>query len=117
MKIGFGVYYSQERRKRILEAILGSCHKSDEDKRGSGTRILQNYRQQLADQMKRVKAMHKEMEETGETVPEDELRMFNFMKKRSDAFERNELEPESMKKLISTLSNQQRNKRGRAAKH
>ena len=50
--------------------------------------------------MKRVKAMHKEMEETGETVPEDELRMFNFMKKRSDAFERNELEPDSMKKLI-----------------
>jgi len=24
MKIGFGVYYSQERRKKILDAILGN---------------------------------------------------------------------------------------------
>ena len=62
--------------------------------------------------------MHKEMEETGETVPEDELRMFNFMKKRSEAFERNELEPEGMKKLIGTLNSTKRSKTGRgAARH
>ena len=48
--------------------------------------------------------MHKEMDETGEVVPEDELRMFNFMKKRSEAFERNELEPEGMKKLVGALN-------------
>ena len=44
MKIGFGVYYSQERRKKILEAILGSCDKNHQT-RDSGSRILTNYRQ------------------------------------------------------------------------
>ena len=61
--------------------------------------------------------MHKEMDETGETVPEDEQRMFNFMKQRSEAFEKNELEPDSMKKLIEQLAGQKRSKRSGAARH
>lgn len=44
MKVGFGVYYSQERRKRILEAILDTGS-GDKNARGSGVRILGNYRQ------------------------------------------------------------------------
>ena len=42
MKIGFGVYYSQERRKKILEAILGSQGKGENL---AGRKILSNYRQ------------------------------------------------------------------------
>ena len=52
MKIGFGIYYSQERRKKILDAILGSKDKQNKDE---GKKILSNYRQQLSDQMKRIK--------------------------------------------------------------
>jgi len=46
MKIGFGVYYSQERRKKILSAMLG---KDGNISRHEGQRILGNYRQQLTD--------------------------------------------------------------------
>jgi len=52
--------------------------------------------------------MHKEMEASNETVPEDEKRMFDFMKNRSDAFEKNELEPDSMKKLMDELNSTRR---------
>lgn len=41
MKIGFGVYYSQERRKKILDAILGNRNK---EANTEGKRILNNYR-------------------------------------------------------------------------
>ena len=41
MKIGFGVYYSQERRKKILDAILGN---KDKNASIEGKRILTNYR-------------------------------------------------------------------------
>ena len=43
MKIGFGVYYSQERRKKILDAILGS-NTRDKAARDEGRKILGNYR-------------------------------------------------------------------------
>lgn len=100
MKIGFGVYYSQERRKKILSAILG---KDGNISRHEGQRILGNYRQQLTDQMKRVKQTQREMQEAGEQPPEDEIDMVNFMRQRADAFERNELDPESLKSHIDDL--------------
>ena len=100
MKIGFGVYYSQERRKKILSAILG---KDGNMGKHEGQRILGNYRQQLSDQMKRVKQTQREMQESGEQPPEDELEMVNFMRARADAFERNELDPETLKAHIDDL--------------
>lgn len=58
MKIGFGVYYSQERRKKILDAILGNRNK---EANTEGKRILNNYRAQLQEQMKQLKTEHAEM--------------------------------------------------------
>lgn len=58
MKIGFGVYYSQERRKKILDAILGGKNRKEIE---SGKKILSNYRAQLSDQMKRIKKNKVEM--------------------------------------------------------
>ena len=46
MKVGFNVYYSQERRKKILDAILGG---QDDKETKQGKKILDNYRQQLDD--------------------------------------------------------------------
>ena len=40
MKIGFGVYYSSERRKKILDAILGR----EDICKQEGRRILDNYK-------------------------------------------------------------------------
>lgn len=52
MKIGFGVYYSSKRREKILDAIFDV---NEPDKKKEGKRILDNYRMQLTDQMKRIK--------------------------------------------------------------
>ena len=40
-KIGFAIYYSQERRKKILDAILGHKDKASAE---HGRKILENYR-------------------------------------------------------------------------
>lgn len=61
MKIGFGVYYSAERRKRILDAIIPN----DNMKRAEGMKILSNYRTQLNDQMGRIKKQQSEIESHG----------------------------------------------------
>ena len=53
--------------------------------------------------MKRVKQTQREMESAGEVPPDDELDMVNFMRHRADAFERNELDPESLRAHIEEL--------------
>ena len=52
MKIGFGIYYSQERRKKILDAILSGKNNTISQE---GKRILDNYKSQLDLQIKRIK--------------------------------------------------------------
>ena len=104
IKIGFGVYYSQERRKKILDAIL----QRDNKQNSSSKKILDNYKVQLTDQMKRVKDNAKEMAAKGERPPDNELALFNFMNQRAEAFERNELDPESMRRHIEELKENRR---------
>jgi len=41
MKIGFGVFYSQERRKKILSSILNV---GDKKQKAQNTKLLGNYR-------------------------------------------------------------------------
>ena len=62
MKIGFGIYYSSKRREKILDAIFDV---TDVAKKKEGKRILDNYRMQLSDQMKRIKENRQQMKETG----------------------------------------------------
>ena len=62
MKIGFGIYYSSKRREKILDAIFDV---TDVAKKKEGKRILDNYRMQLTDQMKRIKENRQQMKETG----------------------------------------------------
>ena len=62
MKIGFGIYYSSKRREKILDAIFDV---TDVTKKREGKRILDNYRMQLSDQMKRIKENRQQMKETG----------------------------------------------------
>ena len=100
MKVGFGIYYSQERRKKILDAIFDV---RDPERNQQGKKILENYRTQLGDQMKRIKQNRKEMAEQGLRPEPDEAHMFEFMNKRAEAFERNELDPERMRDIIGTL--------------
>ena len=52
MKIGFGVFYSSERRKKILSSILNV---GDKKQKAENHRLLSNYRTQLSNHMKRVK--------------------------------------------------------------
>ena len=100
MKIGFNLYYSSKRREKILDAIL---NKSTGESKVEGKRILKNYSMQLSDQMKRIKQNRQEMAEQGLKPAADELRLFNFMNERAAAFDRNELDPENMTKLIAEL--------------
>lgn len=52
MKIGFGVFYSSERRKKILSSILNV---GDKKQKAQNNKLLSNYRAQLSNHMKRVK--------------------------------------------------------------
>ena len=100
MKIGFGIYYSQERRKRILDAILsGTQNKMTNE----GKRILDNYKMQLDQQMKRVKEDRREMEAEGRRPEPGEVEHFNFMTRRIEAFDRNEVDPDNLKRIIDDL--------------
>ena len=51
MKIGFGVFYSAERRRKLLNSILNK----DGLQKKEGDRIVSNYAMSLQDQMKRVR--------------------------------------------------------------
>ena len=59
MKIGFGIYYSQERRRKILSAILNGTSTTMTDE---GKKILDTYKTQLDLQIKRIKADRKKMQ-------------------------------------------------------
>lgn len=59
MKIGFGIYYSQERRRKILSAILNGTSTTMTNE---GKKILDTYKTQLDLQIKRIKADRKKME-------------------------------------------------------
>lgn len=63
MKIGFGIYYSQERRKKILDAIFSG--KSSNKMSAEGKRMINNYKQQIDLQMKRIKEERAEMAAEG----------------------------------------------------
>ena len=100
MKIGFGIYYSQERRKKILDAILSGKHNTISQE---GKRILDNYKSQLDLQIKRIKEDRVQMEAEGRRPEAGELAHFNFMTRRIDAFDRNEVDPDNLKRIIDDL--------------
>ena len=100
MKIGFGIYYSQERRKKILDAILSGKHNTISQE---GKRILDNYKSQLDLQIKRIKEERKEMEEEGRRPEPGEQAHYNFMTRRIEAFDRNEVDPDNLKRIIDDL--------------
>ena len=54
--------------------------------------------------MKRIKDNRQEMAEKGLKPAADELRLFNFMNKRVEAFDRNELDPEVLNRLCNGLN-------------
>lgn len=102
MKVGFGVYYGQERRKKILDAILGGKNPKEKD---NGKKILANYRLQLSEQMIRVKQNKEEMIDQGIRVTDpSELEMINFMNKRAEAFDRNDIDPDNFRKLLEGIT-------------
>ena len=53
--------------------------------------------------MKRVRDNKKEMMESGIGLSGHELDVFNFMSKRAEAFEKNELDPDALKKIVEDL--------------
>lgn len=99
-ELPFSLFYSSERRKKILEAIMGHQDRGIQKKSG---RILDNYRQQLTDQMKRVKQDRKEMQEQNIRPNPSELSTIQFMDKRVESFDRNEIDPEILRSLINDL--------------
>jgi len=68
--IPFSIFISTYRRKKILAAMMGKSNKEKEE----GTRILNNYKKQLAEKMAREKA------ERGESLSNTAYSM-----KKSDA--------------------------------
>ena len=61
--------------------------------------------------MKRVRDNKKEVMENGISITGQELDMFNFMNKRAEAFEKNELDPDVLKKLVEELKSSKGNRR------
>ena len=59
--------------------------------------------------MKRVKEDRAEMNETGRRPESSEMDMFNFMNRRAESFEKNELEVDGLKRLIDEMK-QNRNR-------
>ena len=53
--------------------------------------------------MKRIKQNRAEMAEQGLRPEPDEAHMFEFMNRRAEAFERNELDPERMRDIVAEL--------------
>ena len=76
MKVGFGVFYSSQRRKKILDAILTGNKPGNED----GLRILKNYRNQLNDQMNRLK--QNRQGSAGEMPQGENMHLWEFMNRR-----------------------------------
>ena len=100
MKIGFGIYYSQERRKKILDAIFsGKSNKMTQE----GKRMINNYKSQIDQQMKRLKEDRQEMADEGRRPEPGELAHFNFMTRRIQAFDRNEVDPRNLKRIVDDL--------------
>ena len=55
--------------------------------------------------MGRIKKNREEMEEKGLRPEPGETYFYNFMNRRADAFERNELDPETLNNLLAELKN------------
>ena len=95
-KIGFGIYYSQERRKKILDAIYSG--KTSTTMSNTGKKIIGTYTQQLDLQIKRIKQERKAMEQEGmHPEPSD------FMTRRIAAYDRNAVDPDNLKSILNGL--------------
>ena len=100
MKIGFGIYYSQERRKKILDAIFsGKSNTMSQE----GKRMIHNYKKQVDQQMARIKEERAEMAAEGRRPEPGELANYNFMTRRIQAFDRNEVDPANLKRIVDDL--------------
>ena len=101
MKVGFNVYYSQERRKKLLDAILGG---QDDKETKQGKKILDNYRLQLDEKMKKFKQDRYESLSQNGSV--DDLEQFNFNCQRLEDFENNTVSPSALERLLDEMQQQ-----------
>ena len=65
--------------------------------------MIVNYKTQIDQQIKRVKEDRLEMAYSGRTPEPGKLPNFDFMTRRIDAFDRNDVDPDNLKRIVENL--------------
>ena len=100
MKIGFSIYFTQERRKKILEAILSGGRNN---MTVEGKRMIGKYADQVDNQIKRLKEEREEMQAAGRRIDPSEQEQFNFFTRRIKAYDNNDVDPDNLKRITAEL--------------